>query len=134
MLMHPTIAMRLRSRSLDDSLIAGADPGVSTDLAARAARLTSSAMRREVADGLERLATSTPARRLTLVPFRRSVAVNATELRALAIRLRGPSAVRAPGIAILRRLLTDGTGPAYTDRTGESLAARLHDAREAIGT
>lgn len=133
MLMHPSLAMRLRTRSLDDSLIAGADPGASADLAARAATLTSSSMRREVADGLDRL-THAPAGRITVAPFRRAVAVNATELRALAIRLRGASPVRAPGIAILRRLVTDGTGPAYTDRVGDSLAARLRDAREAIGT
>jgi hypothetical protein len=133
MLMHPSLAMRLRTRSLDDSLIAGVDPGASADLAARAARLTSSSMRREVADGLERL-TRAPAGRMKVAPFRRAVAVNTTELRALAIRLRGASPVRAPGIAILRRLLTDATGPAYTDRVGDSLAARLRDAREAIGT
>lgn len=134
MLMHPSLAMRLRTRSLDDSLIAGVDPSASPDLAARAAKLMSRATRLEVADGLERLATRAPAGRLTLAPFRRAVAVNATELRALAIRLRGASPVRAPGIAMLRRLLTDGTGPAYTDRAGDSLAARLRDAREAIGT
>jgi hypothetical protein len=134
MLTHPSLAMRLRTRSLDDSLIAGADPGANADLAARAARLTSRSMRREVADGLERLATRGPAGRLPVAPFRRAIAANATELRALAIRLRGASPVRAPGIAILRRLLSDGTGPAYTDRVGDSLAARLRDAREAIGT
>jgi hypothetical protein len=71
---------------------------------------------------------------MKVAPFRRAVAVNTTELRALAIRLRGASPVRAPGIAILRRLLTDGTGPVYTDRVGDSLAARPRDAREAIGT
>jgi hypothetical protein len=126
--------MRLRTRSLDDSLIAGADPGARAELAARAARLTSRSMRREVADGLEQLAADPPVRRFAIVPFRRAAGVNATELRALAIRLRGAAPVRARGVAILWRLLTDGTGPAYTDRAGDSLAASLHDAREAIGT
>lgn len=126
---------RLRSHSLDRALIAGADPSATEQLAARAARLTSTSMRREVARGLERLAVAevvTPSR-WRVAPFRRSAAVNAAELRALADRLRGPGPLYAPGIAMLSRLLTDGAGPAYTDRHGDVLASRLRDARLALG-
>jgi hypothetical protein len=34
---------------------------------------------------------------------------------------------------MLSRLLTDGSGPAYTDRCGDALAQRLYDARLAMG-
>ena len=35
--------------------------------------------------------------------------------------------------AMLSKLLTEGTGPAYTDSRGDLLARRLHDARVAMG-
>lgn len=126
---------RLRRRSLDRALIAGADPSASEQLAARAARLTSTSMRREVARGLDRLATGPrdAPRRWQVLPFARAAAANATELHALAERLRGPGPVYASGIAMLSRLLTEGAGPAYTDRRGDKLARRLRDARLAMG-
>jgi hypothetical protein len=34
---------------------------------------------------------------------------------------------------MLSRLLTEGAGPAYTDRCGDLLAQRLRDARVAMG-
>lgn len=127
---------RLRSRSLDRALIAGADPAATEQLAARAARLTSTSMRREVARGLERVAAGRRGalpRRWQVLPFARAAAANATELHALAERLRGPGPLYAPGIAMLSGLLTDGAGPAYTDRRGDVLARWLRDARVAMG-
>ena len=50
------LAARVRRDALDRALIEGADPAATEQLAARAARLTSTAMRREVARGLDRLA------------------------------------------------------------------------------
>jgi hypothetical protein len=129
------LAARLRSRALDRALIGGADPSATPRLAARAASLTSTSMRRHIAGGLESLAVTerTAHTRWRLLPSRRAAAANALELHALAARLRGPGPVYAQGIAMLSRLLTDGTGPAYTDRRGELLADRLRDARVAIG-
>ena len=66
-------------------------------------------------------------------PFSRAAAANASELHALAARLRGSGPLYARGIAMLSRLLTEGAGPAYSDRRGELLAQRLHDARVALG-
>ena len=66
-------------------------------------------------------------------PFKRAAEANARELHALAARLRGPGPLYARGIAMLSRLLTDGAGPAYSDRRGDVLAQRLRDARLAMG-
>jgi len=126
---------RLRSHSLDRALIAGADPAATEQLAARAARLTSASMRREVARALDRLALDerdAPAR-WQVRPSKRAAATNAAELHALAARLREPGPLYARGIAVLRGLLTEGTSPAYADRRGDLLAQRLRDARVAMG-
>jgi hypothetical protein len=129
------LAARIRGHSLDRALIEGADPAATEELAARAARLTSRSMRREVARGLDRLARDERegGRRWRLRPFRAAAAANATELQALAARLREPGPLYARGIAMLSRLLTEGTGPAYSDRRGDLLGRRLREARVAMG-
>jgi hypothetical protein len=129
------LGARARGHALDRALIEGADPAATAQLAARAGRLTSMPMRREVARGLDRLALGgreAPAR-WQVRPFKRAAAANASELHALAARLRGSGPLYARGIAMLSRLLTEGAGPAYSDRRGELLAQRLRDARVALG-
>jgi hypothetical protein len=49
----------------------------------------------------------------------------------LAALLRGPRPLYAPGIAMLGRLLADGTGPAYLGRS-RTLARRLGETRAAL--
>jgi hypothetical protein len=129
------LASRLRGDALDRALIEGADPAATAQLAARAARLTSQSMRREVARGLDQLARDEreAPKRWQVRPFKRAAAANAPELHALAARLRGPGPLYARGIAMLTRLLTEGTGPAYTDSGGDLLARRLRAARVAMG-
>ena len=129
------LAARLRGHALDQALIEGADPAATEQLAARVARLTSMSMRREVARGLDRLAIGEreAQRRWHVRPFGRAAAANAPELHALALRLRGPGPLYARGIAMLSRVLTEGAGPAYSDRRGDLLAQRLRDARVAMG-
>jgi hypothetical protein len=129
------LAARARGHALDRALIDGADPSATAQLAARAATLTSMSMRREVARGLDRLARDgrEAQARWQLRPFKRAAAANAAELHALATRLRGSGPLYARGIAMLSRLLTEGAGPAYSDRRGELLAQRLHDASVALG-
>lgn len=129
------LAARLRGHALDGALIEGADPAATEQLAARAARLTSRSMRREVARGLDRLALDDRAAggRWHVHPFRAAAADNAPELHALAARLREPGPLYARGIAMLNRLLTEGAGPAYNDCRGDLLAQQLHDARVALG-
>lgn len=129
------LGARLRGHALDQALIEGADPAATAQLAARAARLTSQSMRLEVARGLDRLALDEreAPKRWQVRPFKRAAAANAPELHALAARLRGPGPLYARGIAMLSRLLTEGTGPAYNDSRGDLLARRLRDARVAMG-
>jgi hypothetical protein len=129
------LAARLRSRALDQALGDGADPAARPQLAARAATLTTPSMRAEIANGLERLARTgiEPRTPWRVRPFRSAVHANATELHALAALLRGSTPVHARGVALLRTLLTDGTGPAYTDRQGGALARQLRHARTAVG-
>jgi hypothetical protein len=129
------LAARLRRDALDRALIEGADPAATGQLAARVARLTSRSMRREVASALDHLAVDGPRAggRWRVRPSRAAAAANAPELHALAARLRGPAPLYARGIAMLSRLLTEGTGPAYNDSRGDLLAQRLRDARVAMG-
>jgi hypothetical protein len=125
---------RLRGRALDRALIDGADPAAGPQLAAHAARLTARSTRARVARTLERLSgtASEPPRLWGVLPSRRAIAANADELRALAVLLRGTSPLYAQGIAMLRILVSDGTGPVYTDPDGQVLAEQLFGVRRAI--
>jgi hypothetical protein len=129
------LTARMRSRALDRALIGGADPAANPRLAARARRLTTRSMRTGIADDLERLVRTADEQlaRRRVLPFRAAVRANAPEMQGLAALLRGPAAVSARSVAMLRKLLTDGTGSAYTDRRGEALARDLRNARVAIG-
>jgi hypothetical protein len=114
-------------------LVAGADPARSRQLAARACWLTSSAHRRSLASAIERLLRSAyqPVNFWGVTPQRRAVMDHADELSALACLLRSRSPLYAGGIAMLGRLLSDGTGPAYVGEP-ELLARRLSEARVAL--
>lgn len=134
---------RLGARLLDRKLIAGADPAGSTLLAARACRLTSCAHREALAAGLGRLLTDAlrPDRRtrplsdcwmpVYVVPSRRAIESQAEELWDFASLLRSRSPLYARGIAMLGRLLSDGTGPVYVGPP-KTLARRLGEVRAAL--
>ncbi len=125
---------RLRGPGLDCALAGGADPAGSAQLAARAAWLTSGKARAEIATGLERLLEAgTETRRWAVRPSPRRIEANSTELDELAGRLRGPEPLYARGIATLRQLVTDGTGPAYAGRGDDELARRLRVIQGQIG-
>jgi hypothetical protein len=98
-----------------------------------AARLRSRSL--ETAARLERLARANPhgSSRRRVLPVTKAIRANASELLALAALLRGRSPVRPRGVAMLRALATDGTGPVFTDRHGEELADQLRKARLATG-
>jgi hypothetical protein len=124
---------RLRSRALDRALIAGADPTDSTQLAARACRLTSPANRNLLAAGIDRLVASAsePPSRARLAPPRATVVAAGDDLRHLAEILRGRSPLYARGLAMLRELVTDGAGPLYRGQP-EVLEQALEEARRAL--
>jgi hypothetical protein len=117
--LHPgpleRLAARLRSSSLDQALIAGADPTTSALLAARAMWLTSPRTRGGIAAGLERSlrAAHGPQRRWWAVSAHSPLLANAAAVRELGELLVSDAPLLAPGIAMLNQLLTDGSGPAY---------------------
>lgn len=134
-LLAPSVAVRIAARlqrdKLDRALSDGADPAESPVIAARAVQLAASGTRGRIADGLESLARSTdaPPGRVRVLPPRAAMLANRSELLDLAELLRRDRPVYARGVAALEVLITDGTGPAYTDRRGEALARSLKIAR-----
>jgi len=128
------LAARLVGRKLDRALVSGANPAASRLLAARAARLSSAGTRARIADGLERVALSAdvPRSRVRILPARAAILANRSELLEIAGILRDDRPLYARGVAMLRGILTDGAGPAYTDRRGEGLAGQLQIARASL--
>jgi hypothetical protein len=128
------LAAHLRAAKLDRELIAGADPAVSPQLAARAAQLTARPMRAAIADGLQRLMAGARgcAGRYQAPVAHRAINANAAELADLAETLRSDALLYAQGLAILHELVADGTGPAYGPGEGQALARRLTEARAAL--
>ncbi|MHB1567803.1 MAG: hypothetical protein ACYC0H_01245 [Solirubrobacteraceae bacterium] len=127
-------AARVRRLELDRRLAGGADPTASTLLAARAAQLSRAAARRRLAVALERFAlvAQLPIGAFRVHPARAAVDRNRDELIQAAASLRQPGLLYARGIAQLELILIDGTGPAYTDPSGEGLALQLQLAAEAL--
>jgi len=136
-LLLPSLRARLLARiqadSLERALIAGADPRESPQLAARAAQLTSARTRAAIAAGLERLARASegPQRRWWAPSQREPLLANVTALGELAELLRADTPLYARGIAILSRLLSDGSGPLYRGCSGR-IAYELETARAAM--
>ena len=128
------LAARLFGDRLDRALIDGADPTTSATLAARATLLGSRTTRAELADELDAVLASAqrPPSRLRALPRHAALLANASLLRELASILRGSAPLYVRGIAMVRRLLTDGTGPMYTSRDGIALGRALRKARAAV--
>jgi hypothetical protein len=124
---------RAHAGRLDEALIGDADPARSPQLAARAAALTGPRSRAAIADGLERLLQAAEGRQRPtgVLPRPGHVLANGDLLHELAVELRGTAPLYAPGIAIVNRLLTDGTGPVYRGDS-HTLGRRLGEARAAM--
>jgi hypothetical protein len=137
-LFEPSFVVRLRARSgrlgLDRALAAGADPAASPLLAARAAQLVDSDTRQRIAASLERFASTMrlPRGRVRTLPLPGALRRNQDALIELARMLRDGGVLYAQGIAQLELVLCDGTGPAYTDPSGEGLAHQLALAAEGL--
>ncbi len=130
---------RLRSRSLDAALIAGAEPDSALALALRAQRLIGHHERRRLAVGLRALVavaeTPGPTGGMRAPVSRRAVLESAPALEALAERLQEPGPVSARGVALAGRLLSSGAGPVHgrTERTrARAFAAAVEQARQAL--
>jgi len=124
---------RLGARWVDRRLIAGADPASSTLLAARACQLTSDTYRENLADSVALLLRNAadPEHRAWVIANRRAIDRQVGELRGFAELLRSGSPLYVRGIAMLGRLLSDGTGPVYVGPP-EILARRLGEVRVAL--
>lgn len=126
---------RTRSSALDRALAAGARPEASLRLAVHADRLCEPAQCRLLARSLTRIAAASeaPSGRGPQVPVcRTAVRQVRHELRALAGRLSAPGPVDVHGVARVRTLLTDGTGPLYQPCPPERLHRELADALAAL--
>jgi hypothetical protein len=128
------LAARLRAGSLDEALIAGADPAASRALAARVELLGARETRGALADAIELLVIRARGPRTLRAPLsdRAAVLANAGELDSVAQLLRGPEALHARGIAIVSQLLTDGTGPLHHAGGSAATARTLAQARRAL--
>jgi hypothetical protein len=66
-----------------------------------------------------------PRSRVRTLPLRGAVRPNRAALIELALMLRHGGPLYAPGVALLELVLRDGTGPAYSDPSGQGLARQL---------
>jgi hypothetical protein len=113
---------RLRCRTLDRRLAAGADALCAPLLARRAAQLARPGLRQATAQGIERALGDArhPYRRAfsSAVPVcRDEVLIAEPALVALVARLRDGRPIRPAGIARVRAALTDPSGPLYVGGT-----------------
>jgi len=136
---------------LDRELAEGASPEASTALAARAMGLTSLAYRRDLAASLRRIvvvATGQPAPvrsaqvaapkspgapRSPRIPLRQAqISQSARLLAELATRLAAPGPVPVRGVAMVTRLLSEGTGPLYREASRDDLSLITERAAQAL--
>jgi len=128
-----SLAVRLRVRmhgaELDDQLARGCSPHTSPELALRAAQITRRDERARIALTLERLVEAAqrprgPSRDIRAPLRRTEILERRPAILRLARDLRELEAPGTRGVALARRLLSDGAGPLYNPRGGD-LSAEL---------
>ena len=122
---------------LDRSLAAGVHPESDVLLALRAQRLAGPRMRAELATTVRRLlrAADEPEHTLTRAPSMavlQRVRTTRTDLEALVEHLMAPVPVSARGVALVRMLLRDGSGPLFRYESRADLAAQVRRASDAL--
>jgi hypothetical protein len=129
------LTARLRAGRLDRMLAVGVPAPAGSALAVHAARLTAVAEREAVARALRlavRDAHNASADLSLRVPLNRANIASAEDLIAdVTLRLHSPRPVSARGMARLRQLMSDGTGPFYRYGRGD-LAGRFGAALAAL--
>jgi hypothetical protein len=130
--MRDRLLARIRAAALDAELAAGASPESSVVLALHAVHLSGPSQRRLLAGSLRRVAASAdvPTRSRLKAPVCSPAVRHAgTELQAVIDRLAAAGPVSVRGVARVRCLLADGTGPIYRksapDRLRDELRAAL---------
>ena len=117
---------RMRSAALDRQLARGASPESSVALAVRAGYLCDSGQRRLLARSLTRITEAADGAGRLKAPLSRSaIHCSERELAALVDRLEAAAPVSVQGVARVRSLLTDGTGPLYQGAPSEQLGLEL---------
>jgi hypothetical protein len=136
---NPSVLARLQARifaaQFDRQIEAGVIPAPGSPLAAHAKRLTSVRERESLARAFRRVADSND-RRPTIVDLRVPVLSDRVHecrdvIDDITLRLHSPRPVQAKGMARLRLLLSDGTGPLYFEGQG-SLAGQVRGALAAL--
>ena len=120
------VRARLRTSALDEQLAGGVSPESSIALALHAGHLCRPQQRRLLARSLTEIAMSCEAptpRRLKAPVCHHGVTRARAELAAVVDRLAAAGPVDVRGVARIRNLLADGTGPLYR----ESRPAHLRD-------
>ena len=124
------------ARSLDRELAAGVEARISEAHTARVEQLTAGRTRRAVAHSLDRLieqAEAPAARfRITATPGREQVWRAKAMIRATAARLRSAEPLDARGLARLRTLLADTSGPCYMPSPADALTVALRDISKSL--
>jgi hypothetical protein len=124
------LVARLHADRLDRELARGGSPQSGRRLAVRAMQLTSPRMRRLLSGSLRRVASGRGSR--ISVVSRSAAAESAAQLQELADVLAAPEPAPVRGIAMVRMLLTDSTGPLYPPHRPDELAAVIRQAAKAL--
>jgi hypothetical protein len=126
------VVARFLASSLDSQLAAGRSPESTHRSATRAQQLTSPTMRQELArnwDHLLDVTNRTPVARSPRAPLlRESIKDTEADLREMLTKLATPLPVSARGVAMVRVLLTDGTGPLFNPHCSTDLRTAIQDA------
>jgi hypothetical protein len=129
------LVVRIRRPALDRELAAGASPESSVALAVHARYLCRPEQRRLLARSLSEIGAASEAhaaRRLRAPLALHAVARAHAELAAVVDRLVAAGPVDVRGVARIRNLLADGTGPLYRERRPGHLREELLAARRAM--
>jgi hypothetical protein len=122
--------------SLDDQLAAGRSPESGRLLATRAQQLASVTMRRELARDFDHLLDvvnrAANVRGPRVLVSRELIAEVEPDLRHMLAMLTTPLAAPARGVAMVRTMLTDGTGPLFNPRCSTSLRDAIQDAQSQL--
>jgi hypothetical protein len=127
----------LHRGSLDEQIARGVATDSDERLRLRAEQLSSRAERSRLANAFERMLDPNDALGArgftTRVPLQvREIRECAADIDALVRRLRDGEPIDAQGAALTKRLLTDGAGPLYYDRSRQTLRYAVRSARLAL--
>ncbi|HXB14189.1 MAG TPA: hypothetical protein VNV44_00465 [Solirubrobacteraceae bacterium] len=125
-----------RRELLDRLLIEGSDPVSTPELTLRAFQLTRRTSRRQLAASLDDVVASARvrSRRYSTSPplARRAIKLARGALAELADALREEPFVTPRGVALARRLVTDGAGPLYVEMPDGTLLRAVQEASAAL--